>query len=201
MLRVQRDHLRVDPLRIADPARDGAIGHALDIDAERRSQRERLVAGQSHLVIAEVQCVPGRQTEDDVVVGLLGLRNQIARGDPGSDRRDLRGSDDLGRTDLLQTGGRGREVLVRRILHGDDQTAAGRVLGDRAHGGVVVLDDRPLQLDVTRHGVQRAATGAQHVGVLRSECSHPGRQPLVDRRPLAVDNGALDHPPSHKEGN
>ena len=48
---------------------------------------------------------------------------------------------------------------------------------------------------------QLAGSGRQNACILRSESPHPTGQPLVDRGPAALDNGALDHPPPHEEWN
>ena len=127
VLRVERDGVGGDLLRrIADPAGCRAIARALDVEPERPAEGQRR-RGQRHLLVAQLQLVPGCEAEHDVVVRLLDLRDQLAR-DPPTPRRVAicRMRPDRPRLPIAcrSVGRRGCQVLPRRVLHGDAQTAA-----------------------------------------------------------------------------
>ena len=202
-LREERDGVGGDLLRrIADPAGCRAIASALDVEPERPAEGQR-PRGQRHRLVAQLQLVPGCEAEHDVVVRLLDLLDQLAGIHPCRDARDLRIAPDRTRSaDRLQLRLPARvsgtspswSCTVMRRPPPDASSAI------CSHFGVSLLDKRPLQLAVVRHGVQGTPAIGQNGCILRSKRPHPSGQTLVDRGPMALDNGALDHPPSHKEG-
>ena len=163
------------------------------------SRRQRRPASSRKL-----QLVPGRETEHDVVVRpARSARSDRSGSTHAADRRDLSGVPmAAGVTDRLQPGaGAGVRYLPDWVLHGHDaDRRRTRPRRSCAQSRCRCSTSACLQLAVARHGVQRAPTTAKTAAYCDPSVPTPVARRWSIDDPMALDNGALDHPPSHKEG-